>query len=108
MLHNSNDQYLTYATAVDVTVSDMGHNPFETQHDSYQIDSWIVEKKISEMIGTPMWLYFFCTLFVLVGAVYHLIRSYWKAQQTILLKIHVDSTLCALGNDINLEKSSVK
>jgi len=108
MLQNSDDQYLMHTTAVNVTVLDVGYNPFETQYDSYQIDSWIDEKKFSDMIETPMWLYFFCTLFVLVGAVYHVIRSYWKAKQTSLLKIHVESTMCALGNNVQLEESKIK
>lgn len=104
ILQSSDDEYLIDTIDTDVTLLDKGYNPFVTQNGASNQLS--LEKKFGDMIKTPMWFYFLTTLFVLVGAICHIIRSYWYARQTSLLKTHVDTAVCAL-EDINVEVSDV-
>lgn len=104
ILQSSDDVYLADTIDMDVTLSDEGYNPFVVQNGPS--NRLIMEKKFGDMMKTPMWIFFFTTIFVLVGAICHLIRSYWCAQQASLLKIHIDAAVCALG-DIHVEASDV-
>lgn len=97
ILQNSDDNYLMDIIALDVAILNEGYNPFTTR-DSIR-NHQIVENTFSEMIQSSMWVFFFSAIFILVGGFFYVARSYWHAQQTALLKIHVETTVDALGNN---------